>query len=270
MSEDVGIISQEKVTDIQARPLDSELRVLIFTACYFVLDGVTLTIRRLETHLRSKGVTIKIVSTVPDDFDKVQSKDIIKIRSIKVPFQEAGNGLAFGSGLDEEAIREIEKFNPNCVHFTVPDLVSLDAIKWCQKNNIAYMSTWHSNYVDYLKFYLLDWILGYALNRYLKGFYEQVPTMYVPTPYIKAKIEKMGYGRHTQIKFFERGIDLKLFDPQRRSEAFRASKGISPGDVVLLWVGRLVPEKRVGKIPFSPQFAHVVFNGPLYRGRYMD
>ena len=103
-----------------------------------------------------------------------ESKDIIKIRSIKVPFQEAGTGLAFGSGLDEEAIREIEKFNPNCVHFTVPDLVSLDAIKWCQKHNIAYISTWHSNYVDYLKFYLLDWILGYGLNRYLKGFYEQV------------------------------------------------------------------------------------------------
>ena len=108
------------------RPKDSDLRILIFTACYFVLDGVTLTIRRLESHLKSRGVTIKIVSTVPDDFCKIQSKDIIKIRSIKVPFQEAGNGLAFGSGLDADAIKEIEKFDPNCVHFTVPDLVSLD------------------------------------------------------------------------------------------------------------------------------------------------
>ena len=69
--------------------------------------------------------------------------------------------------------------------------------------------------------------------------------MYVPTPYIKAKIEKMGYGKHTEIKFFERGIDLKLFDPHRRSDNFRASKGIGHDDVVLLWVGRLVPEKRV-------------------------
>lgn len=59
-----------------ARPEDSELRILIFTATYFVvsyfipiqfkfviitvnsiqLDGVTLTIRRLESHLRSHGV----------------------------------------------------------------------------------------------------------------------------------------------------------------------------------------------------------------------
>ena len=96
-----------------------------------------------------------------------------------------------------------------------------------------------------MKYYLLDWILGYGLNRYLKGFYEQVPTVYVPTPYIKAKMEKLGYGKHTEIKFFERGIDLKHFDPQRRSDTFRLSKGINDDDVVLLWVGRLVPEKRV-------------------------
>lgn len=119
-------VQGSSLANICPRPKDSELRVLIFTACYFVLDGVTLTIRRLESHLKSRGVTIKIVSTVPDDFCKLESKDIIKIRSIKVPFQEAGNGLAFGAGLDPEAIKEIEKFNPNCVHFTVPDLVSLD------------------------------------------------------------------------------------------------------------------------------------------------
>ena len=85
--------------------------------------------------------------------------------------------------------------------------------------------------MEYLKYYLLDWILGYAFNRYLKSFYEQIPVVYVPTPYIKSKMERLGYGRHTEIKFFERGVDMKLFDPQRRSAAFRASKGINDDDV---------------------------------------
>lgn len=40
-------------TSLHERPRDDELRILIFTACYFVLDGVTLTIRRLESHLFS-------------------------------------------------------------------------------------------------------------------------------------------------------------------------------------------------------------------------
>lgn len=59
------------------------------------------------------------------------------------------------------------------------------------------------------------------------------------------RLEQEGYGKYCQMKEWSRGIDLKLFSPQRRSEHFRASKGFTDDDVVLLWVGRLVPEKRV-------------------------
>lgn len=168
------------------RPHDSDLRILIFTATYFVLDGVTLTIRRLESYLRQKGATVKILTTVPDNLDAEQLKDVIVVPGIKIPFDHAGSGYAFGVGLDEGTIAEIEKYNPNVVHFTVPDFVGLDGIRWCQKNNIAYMATWHSNYCEYLKYYFLEWVLGPALQRYLKGFYEQVPVIYVPTPYVRS------------------------------------------------------------------------------------
>lgn len=56
------------------RPKDDDLRILIFTACYFVLDGVTLTIRRLESHFKSRGASVKILSTVPDDYDAEKIK----------------------------------------------------------------------------------------------------------------------------------------------------------------------------------------------------
>jgi hypothetical protein len=165
------------------RPDDSNLRIIIFTACYFVLDGVTLTIRRLESYMRSRGTTVKILSTVPDDFDEEAKKDIIVVPGIKIPFTHAGSGYAFGGGLDEATIAEIERFRPNCIHFTVPDLVSLDGIRWCQKNNIAYMATWHSNYCDYLKYYFLEWALKPGFLRYLQGFYDQIPTVYVPVSF---------------------------------------------------------------------------------------
>jgi hypothetical protein len=117
------------IKTLTRRPADHEVRVLICTACYFVLDGVTLTIRRLESHFRSRGATVKILSTVPDDYDVEATKDLIVVPGIKIPFTHAGTGYAFGAGLDEKTIREIEKYNPNCVHFTVPDLVSLDGIR---------------------------------------------------------------------------------------------------------------------------------------------
>lgn len=166
------------------RPTDSELRILFFTATYFVLDGVTLTIRKIESHLRSKGAIVKILTTVPDDMPSEQTKDVIKVPGIKIPFDHAGD-YAFGVGLDQRTIKEIEEYRPTCVHFTVPDFVALDGIRWCQANNIAHIATWHSNYCDYLKYYFIEWVLGPAFHRYLKGFYEQIPAVYVPTPYVR-------------------------------------------------------------------------------------
>ena len=234
----------KSVTTPHGRLEDGQLRILIFTACYFVLDGVTLTIRRLESYLRSRGATVRIVSTVPDDFDAEQIKDMIVVPSIKIPFAQAGSGYAFGAGLDNGAKLEMESFKPNCIHFTVPDLVGLDGVKWCQENNIAYMATWHSNYCEYLKYYFLEWAMKPILFRHLQGFFEQMPTVYVPTPYIRDKMQREGFGQQCDLKEWGRGVDLNLFSPDRRSEGFRSIRGIEADDVVILWVGRLVPEKR--------------------------
>lgn len=223
---------------------DSELRILIFTAAYFVLDGVSLTIRRLESHLRSRGATVKIISTVPDSATPEQLRNVIVVPGIKIPFNHAGD-YSFGIGLDQNTMDAIEEYNPNCVHFTVPDFVALDGIRWCQRNDVAYIGTWHSNYVDYLKYYFIEWVLGPGFHRYLKGFFEQIPTVYIPTTYMLRKMrEKWGYGSATELKLWGRGVDMKVFSPERRSQQFRSSKGISESDVVILWVGRIVPEKR--------------------------
>ena len=40
------------------------------------------------------------------------------------------------------------------------------------------------------------------------------------------------------------GIDMNIFSPERRSTSFRQSKGFADNDIVILWVIRLVPEKR--------------------------
>ena len=58
------------------------------------------------------------------------------------------------------------------------------------------------------------------------------------------RLNEWGYGVACELKEWGRGIDLKLFSPERRSIEFRSSKGFHENDIVILWVGRLVLEKR--------------------------
>ena len=52
------------------------------------------------------------------------------------------------------------------------------------------------------------------------------------------------FHSYTDLNVWGRGIDLNTFNPQHRSESFRESLSIKPEEVVILFVGRLVHEKR--------------------------
>lgn len=56
--------------------------------------------------------------------------------------------------------------------------------------------------------------------------------------------DEWGYGKCTELREWGRGVDMNLFSPDRRSNYFRAAHGIGESDIVVLWVSRLVPEKR--------------------------
>lgn len=61
---------------------------------------------------------------------------------------------------------------------------------------------------------------------------------------LKKMREDWGYGTATELKEWGRGVDMSIFTPDRRSQSFRSAKGINESDVVVLWVSRIVPEKR--------------------------
>jgi glycosyltransferase involved in cell wall biosynthesis len=53
---------------------------------------------------------------------------------------------------------------------------------------------------------------------------------------------EMGFRN---LRVVARGVDTRLFDPARRSQALRDSWGAGPTDPVVLYVGRLAPEKNL-------------------------
>jgi hypothetical protein len=158
----------------------SDLRVIIATSDFFIADDVSWTIRGIVKHLRSVGAAVKILTSVPDNIPAEDLQDIIEVPGTRIPCNYVAD-YTFSVGLDETTLTKMQDFQPNCVHFTVPDLVTLDGIRWCQQNNIAYLTTWHFDPLEFLEYYNVRWIFGCFVGRYLKGLYEQIPSLYVPS-----------------------------------------------------------------------------------------
>ena len=214
-------------------------RVVIFTACMHVCDGVSLTIRKLRAHLQARGIASRIVSCGPNGWSE---PNVYTVPSIPLPIINADDnfGYALGKNLTDEVKEKIKAFNPSVIHFTVPDFLALDALRWAKTEKIPTMATWHSNYADYLKFYHLE-VIRFFVERHIRGFYVNMP-IYVPTPYIRKRLIENGFPE-SRVGIWGRGVDLDMFNPRNRSMAFRRSKGIADDEVVILWVGRLVKEK---------------------------
>mmetsp|Transcript_26438 Transcript_26438/g.31246 ORF Transcript_26438/g.31246 Transcript_26438/m.31246 type:complete len:434 (+) Transcript_26438:1-1302(+) len=158
-------------------------------------------------------------------------------------------GYALGLGLSAEARQRLAEFKPHVAHFTVCDLLGMDGVAWARKNNVALVGTWHSNYCEYVKFYSAAWWLTPVLRRYIQQFYGAIPTTYVPTDYMRGKLTVEGYDQYTDMQIWGRGIDLERFNVKRRSEQLRRRLGcrVFPDgtqDILIIWTGRLVPEKR--------------------------
>ena len=214
-------------------------RVVIFTAAYYVCDGVSLTIRKLRTHLLSKGIASRVVSCGPEGWNE---PDVLTVPAIPLPIVNADDnfGYSLGIKLTDACKAQIKKFEPSLIHFTVPDFLALDALRWAKGEGIPVMGTWHSNYSDYLKFYQVEFMRGFV-EKYIRSFYVNMP-IYVPTPFIRTKLLDNGFPKQ-RVGIWGRGVNLGLFNPTTRSLAFRRSKGIADDEVVILWVGRLVKEK---------------------------
>jgi alpha-1,6-mannosyltransferase len=78
-------------------------------------------------------------------------------------------------------------------------------------------------------------------ERYVKQLYGRCDVVVAISPAIRDRLHALGV---TGARCVPLGVDLDTFRPARRSEAARASLGVAPGELLLVYAGRLDGEKR--------------------------
>jgi len=103
------------------------------------------------------------------------------------------------------------------------------------------LTEFHTNFHAYSRHYRLGW-LERPIAAHLRRLHNRGALTLVPTQALADELAADGYAR---LRVVARGIDTRLFNPQRRSASLRQSWGCGERDLVVAYVGRIAAEKNL-------------------------
>jgi phosphatidylinositol alpha 1,6-mannosyltransferase len=216
----------------------NNLRVAIFTGNYaHIRDGVSLTLNRLVEHLENQNIPVLIFGPTADSLALNPKGEFHQVPSVEMPGRPEYRISLYMPG---PYIDRLNEFRPTIIHIASPDFLGLWALEYAIKHDIRAVSSYHTHFPNYLKYYRLE-SMERLLWKYLKWFYERCDRLFVPS---RSMLDTLKSNNVTKgLDIWSRGVDTERFNPAHRSDSWRKSHGIDPGDVAILFLSRLVWEK---------------------------
>lgn len=217
---------------------DRPRRIALFTGNYnHIADGVSLTLNRLVAHLQARGHRVIVFGPTVDEPPMEHNGRFVPVPSVSAPGRPE---YRIALGLPRRLKAMLAQFDPDLVHIATPDLLGRQAQKWALRRGVPVVSSYHTHFSSYLRYYGLEVMEGF-LWQHLRRFYKKCRHVYVPSLSVEAVLHAHGITKG--LRLWERGVNMERFNPQRRSDTWRARYGIAPDEVVVSFVGRLVWEK---------------------------
>ena len=169
------------------------------------------------------------------------------IPSVALPFNNSYS-MALPFLADKVLMDKLSAFSPDIIHIATPSLLGNFAIQYAQNEHIPVISIYHTHFISYISYYLskAPFLIDFAKARLTasqKNFYNRCELVYVPSESIAAEMQEMGISQ-SRLKLWKRGMDTRLFSPEKRNTDFIRS--ITGNDYPnILFVSRLVWEKNL-------------------------
>lgn len=227
-----------------------ELRIALFTGNYnHIKDGVSLTLNRLVKFLEEQGIPVLVFGPTVQKPDLDHNGTLVSLPSIRMPVSGRGE-YRVPVGISTEAQQKLKEFKPTLVHIATPDAAGYKALKWAQQNRVQVVGSYHTHFTSYFKYYGLTPI-EFLAWRYLSWFYNSCTHVYVPSRSMIKELEAHDF--EPNMKIWARGVNTKLFSPDKRDEDWRTEAGFEKDDIVVTFVSRLVWEKELDTFRHSVQ-----------------
>ncbi len=215
-----------------------DLRVALFSGNYnYVRDGANQALNRLVEYLLRQGVQVRVYSPTVERPAFPATGDLVDVPAVPVPGRSE---YRLPLALPARVRRDLEKFNPNIVHISSPDIVGHRAVTWARKHKIAAVASVHTRFDTYLAYYHLQALEPLA-RGIMRRLYRRCEVVLAPAESTAAILRAQRMNR--DITIWARGIDREQFNPERRDMEWRRSQGIADDEMVIAYLGRVVMEK---------------------------
>ena len=205
------------------------------------INGVSLTLAHLVKGLLALGHAVSVVRPRQriDSTDRNHDCDTTLVRGLPLPGYP---GLQFGLPAGALLRRSWTNRRPDVVYVATEGPLGFAAVSTARRLAIPAFSGFHTNYHVYSRHYRLGWLQQLAF-RYLRVFHNQTAGTFVANTDLRDRLEGCGFKN---VSILGRGVDNRLFAPERRCSELRRHWGLADGDLAVLYVGRLAPEKNIG------------------------
>jgi len=216
----------------------NDLRVALFSGNYnYVRDGANQALNRLVGYLLRQGVQVRVYSPMVAEPAFPPTGDLVGVPSIPIPGRPE---YRLPIALPSRVRRDLERFAPNIVHVSSPDIVGHRAVTWARRRRVAVVASVHTRFETYLEYYHLQ-ALEPLVRAALRRFYHRCEVVLAPAQSTATILRAQRMNRNIEI--WTRGIDRDQFNPERRDMAWRREQGIADDEMVIAFLGRIVMEK---------------------------
>lgn len=214
------------------------MRIAVFTETFLPKwDGIANTLCHLLDHLALRGHESLLFA--PEGApERYAATEVVGLPGIDVP-------LYPGLRLVPPAVavgRRLREFQPDLVHVAGPFLLGMAGLWQARLRGVPVVASYHTDLPGYAAKYGLP-LLREPAWLILRLLHNQADLNLCPSRWTRNELAEQGFHR---LAIWGRGVDSRRFRPSLRSETWRWRLTAGQPDApLLLYVGRLAPEKRV-------------------------
>jgi len=223
-------------------PANAPLRIAVVTETWPPeVNGVALTLSRLIQELSQRQHTIQLLRPRQDRHETESHREgwsELLLKGMPIPRYPQ---LKLGFPSKKSLVQAWSLQRPDLVHIATEGPLGWSALQAARVLRLPVTSDFRTNFQSYSKHYGVGW-LQKPIVAYLRKFHNRTLCTMVPTQAMHDQLKLLGFHN---LQVVARGVDTKLFTPDKRSSSLRDQWHADDQTLVILSVGRLAAEKNL-------------------------